>query len=411
MKRVLTVGVIVVAALGVGATAVAAMRSDDYEVGVILDSATNVVSGGTVQVNGFEVGKVSDISVEGGKAKLVLALEGDHVPLHDGAQVRIEWKAALGERMVNITDGPSGNAEIPDHGMIKGDMPVPMEFDQVLNALDPPTRAKLSSLINRLDSTVKGNEADVNHTVRSAGPAVQALGEVLRGLGSDGPAIKQMVTQLDTMVGTLAGREADLRTVIDQLSKTTSLTAQQHEALASALKKLPGTLQTAGKTLGDVPDAVGQAVPLLKDLEPATAKLPDVSRNLRPVLTDLRPLVAELRPTLADAQTLLNYTPGLLDTAHATAPGLNSAVSSLMPALSFLRPFTPEAVGLLSNWGSATSNYDANGHYGRIYIQAGASNVNVNPGIVPPGFTSDPTPLPGSPVGQPWTDAFGSGIR
>ncbi|GAB2977615.1 MULTISPECIES: MlaD family protein [Amycolatopsis] len=411
MKRVLTVGVIVVAALGVGAGAVAAMRSDDYQVGVILDSATNVVDGGTVQVNGFEVGKVSDISVEGGKAKLMLALEGNHVPLHDGAQVRIEWKAALGERMVNITDGPSGNAEIPDHGMIKGDMPVPMEFDQVLNALDPPTRAKLSSLINRLDSTVKGNEADVNQTVRSAGPAVQALGEVLRGLGSDGPAIKQMVTQLDTMVGTLAGREADLRTVIDQLSKTTSLTAQQHEALASALKKLPGTLQTAGKTLGDVPDAVGQAVPLLKDLEPATAKLPDVSRNLRPVLTDLRPLVAELRPTLADAQTLLNYTPGLLDTAHATAPGLNSAVSSLMPALSFLRPFTPEAVGLLSNWGSASANYDANGHYGRIYVQAGASSVNVNPGIVPPGFTSNPTPLPGSPVGQPWTDAFGSGIR
>ncbi|MBB2506588.1 MCE family protein, partial [Amycolatopsis echigonensis] len=114
---------------------------------------------------------------------------------------------------------------------------------------------------------------------------------------------------------------------------------------------------------------------------------------------------------LADAQTLLNYTPGLLDTAHATAPGLNSAVSSLMPALSFLRPFTPEAVGLLSNWGSASANYDANGHYGRIYVQAGASSVNVNPGIVPPGFTSNPTPLPGSPVGQPWTDAFGSGIR
>ncbi|UUV28631.1 MlaD family protein [Amycolatopsis roodepoortensis] len=411
MKRVLTVGIIAVALLGGGAAAVAAMSSDDYEVGVILDSATNVVPGGTVQVNGFEVGRVSDISVEGGKAKLMLALEGDHVPLHDGAKVRIEWKAALGERMVNINDGPEGNAVIPDGGMIEGHMPVPMEFDQVLNALDPPTRARLSSLINRLDSTVKGNEDDLNRTVRSAGPAVQALGEVLRGLGSDGPAIKQMVTQLDAMVSTLAGREADLRTVIDQLSKTTSLTAQQHAALAAALAKMPGTLQTAGQTLGGVPDAVRKAVPLLKDLEPATAKLPNVSQNLRPLLTDLRPLVAELRPTLTYAQTLLNYTPGLLDTAHATAPGLNSAVSSLTPALSFLRPFTPEAAGLLSNWGSASANYDANGHYSRIYVQAGASSLNINPGIVPPGFTSNPTPLPGSPVNQPWTDAFGSGIR
>ncbi|NBH07489.1 MlaD family protein [Amycolatopsis sp. SID8362] len=410
MKRALTIGVVAVAVLGAG-TAAAAMGTDDYQVGVLLDSATNVVPGGTVQVNGFEVGSVSDISVESGKAKLVLSLEGDHVPLHDGAVVRIEWKAALGERMVNITDGPGGNAAIPDGGLIKGEMPVPMEFDQVLAALDAPTRAKLSSLINRLDSTVKGNEADLNRTVRSAGPAVAALGEVLRGLGSDGPAIKQMVSQLDTMVGTLAGHEADLRTVVDQLSKTTSLTAEQHQALAAVLAKLPGTLRTAGKTLGDVPGAVDKAVPLLKDLEPATAKLPDVSRDLRPVLTDLRPLVAELRPTLTDAQALLNYTPGLLDTAHATVPGLNAAVTGLLPALSFLRPFTPEAAGLLANWGSANANYDSNGHYSRIFVQAGAGSLNVNPGIVPPGVTKNPTPLPGSPVGQPWTDAFGSGIR
>lgn len=409
MRRLLTIGL--VGAALVGAAGIALASSDDYRVSVVLQSATNVVEGGTVQIDGFEAGTVEDIAVQDGKAKLTLALNTNYAPLHDGAVVKIVWKAVLGERLIAVTDGPDSNATIPDGGMISGEMPVPMEVDQVLAALDEPTRQRLASLIRRLDGTVQGNEQDLNQTVRSAGPALAALGEVLRALGTDGPAIKQLVNQLDGIVTTLVNRESNVRNVIDQVSTTTRVTAQQKEALAEVLGKLPETLRTADTTLGHVPGVADKAVPLLRDLQPATEKLPSVARNLRPVLSDLRPLVAELRPTLTAAQNLLTYTPGLLDSAHATFPGANSLVADLAPALSFLRPFTPEAAGILANWGSANANYDSNGHYARIYVQAGAGSINVNPGVMPPGYTKDLTPQPGSLVDQPWTDAFGSGVR
>jgi phospholipid/cholesterol/gamma-HCH transport system substrate-binding protein len=108
---------------------------------------------------------------------------------------------------------------------------------------------------------------------------------------------------------------------------------------------------------------------------------------------------------------LLNHTPALLDSLHAVLPGLNSLVGDLTPALGYLRPYTPEAAGVLANLGSASANYDSNGHYTRIFIQAGLANANVNPGVVPPGFSRTPDPYPGEAGNQPWTDAFGSGMR
>jgi len=137
-----------------------------------------------------------------------------------------------------------------------------------------------------------------------------------------------------------------------------------------------------------------------------------VAKNLKPVLQDLRPLVAELGPTLDSAKTLLSYTPGLLDQAHAVVPGATSAVSYLQPAFQFLRPYTPEAASFFALWGSAFANYDANGHYARIFgPQVGGTSFNNNPGITPPGVRQDPYPLPGAAGNQPWADAFGSRPR
>ncbi|HJQ47065.1 MAG TPA: MlaD family protein [Amycolatopsis sp.] len=408
MRRVLIIAVVVVAVI---AGSVWVMSDRKYYVGVLLGSATNLHEGGAVTMNGFPAGKIDAISVQDGKAMIRLALEGDSRPLHDGAQVTVEWKALLGERWIEIKDGPAGNAPIPDRGMIPGKQADPMNLDQVLAALDKPTRDHLSSLVEQLNTTVAGHEQDANATLRSAGPALLALGQVLGAVGSDGPAIRGLVTQLDTMVGTLSRRDADVRTIIDALSKTTSATVQQRQQLATALQMLPGTLDTANKTLGDVPGTADKAVPLLKDLRPATQQLPAVAQRLSPVLQQVPPLVDKLGPTLASAGQLLDYTPGLLDALHQTVPGLGQTTGYLGPVLNFLRPYTPELAGWFSEWSSIAGNYDSNGHFLRFYLQEGATTFSNNPGVLPPGTQNEPYPLPGANANQPWQDAWGSGVR
>lgn len=387
--------------------------SSNYEVQARFASASNLVVGGTVKVNGFKAGHISGLSVENGKALVKLSLEKKYAPLHDGATAVVDWKALLGERVINITDGAKANVKIPDGGSLAGMQAAPVELDEVLNALDATTRSHLVSVVKGLDKTVSGtaNVRNLSATLQTAGPALQALGDVLRGLGTDGPAIKALVSRLNDMVGTLAARDGDIRAMVDQLGQLTRLTAAQRENLSSALKQLPGTLTTAKTVLDNVPGSVDKANQLLKNARGATSQLPAVARNLRPVLQTLQPISARLRSTLGAASQLLQYTPGLLTTANATLPGIEQTMAWLQPVLSFLRPYTPEVVGWLSAWGSAMSNYDANGHYARIFAQAGGATLNVNPGIVPPGITNDPYPLPGAVVNQPWIDAFGSGVR
>jgi phospholipid/cholesterol/gamma-HCH transport system substrate-binding protein len=387
------------------------LAGNTYTVKVALPSATNIVNGGTVQLNGFEVGSVSSIQAQDNQAILELKIDRDYAPLHEGAVVTVPFKALLGERVVDITDGPSTNAKIPSHGLIEGQMPKPTEFDQILNTLDAPTLDHLKSLVNGLDNTVRGHEGDVNATLTASGPALNALGGVLDAIGTDGPAIRALVTRLNELTGTVADHQGDVRTIVTQLTRLTSLAASRQQQLRDSLSALPPTLRTAKSTLDKVPPVADDVVPLLHDLDPATERLKSVAGNLHPLLRDLRPALHDLRPTIKALNDLLDNTPGLFDAYNHTAPDLTKALDNLSDPLDFLRPYTPEAIGWLSNWNSAFSAYDSNGHYARIFVQTGAGIIAGNPGLVPPGVRESPYPLPGQNGGTPWTDAFGSGVR
>lgn len=400
-----------VVGLGVVAASVSAFTDDGYEVQVALASATNVVAGAPVLVDGFESGSVRSIDLEDGRALLTLALDEEVAPLHDGALVVVGWKATLSERLVEITDGPAENAEVPDGGLVPGEMPVPVEVDDVLSALDAPTRATLQSLLTRTSAALEGNEADANATLRAAGPTLAQLGEVLRALGTDGPAIENLVARLDEMLGVLAARDGEVQGAVDTLGDLTTQVATRREELSAVLDELPATLGQAEDTLALVPSVADEVVPLLGDLEPATAQLTPVAEDLAPLLADLRPLVADLGPATSSLQALLEVTPGLLGTTRATLPGVTETVGDLRDPVAFLRPYTPEVTGFFSTWASAFANYDANGNFARIHGQAGATSLNENPGLVPPGVTYDPYPEPGAIVDQPWTDAYGSELQ
>lgn len=166
MQRILTAMVAAVLVLATTAAGVMSFNGP-YRVTVMLDNAANLIEGSLIKVNGFDAGTIESLDVVDGRAQLSLVLD-QYAPLHDGATAAIVWKALLGERLVNLTDGPVGNAR-SSGGMLMGEQPSPVELDTVLAALDPPTRATLNSLTRNLDETLSGSEADLNATLRTAG--------------------------------------------------------------------------------------------------------------------------------------------------------------------------------------------------------------------------------------------------
>src|SRR5882757_1361135 len=207
----------VVAVVGLGLFAVVTLNSG-YHVKLVIPSAAQLVEGSPVWVNGLPAGSVEDISVQDGKAVVDASIDKRIAPLHEGTSSWVEWYSAVGERVMYLTPGPVRNAAIPSGDLYAPKATKQAEVDQVLAALDPPTRVKLDSLVNDLSGTVAGREDQLRATLDAAGPAVNALGGVLQGLGRDGQSIKDLVTQLNQVTQIATDHQSDIAASVRNLA-------------------------------------------------------------------------------------------------------------------------------------------------------------------------------------------------
>lgn len=408
LKKILGVGLVAALVL-VGAQATFVKSGDPYEVRLLMASADGTFDGGKVLLGGKTIGHITDIGVVDKKAVITATIDKDYAPLHAGTDARINWESVVGGRAVEILPGSKENPALASGQTIVSSYER-VELDQILEMLDAPTRGKVQGLVARLDETLSSSDKDINSTLNAAGPTIKTLSEVMRGVGQDGPAIKALVSRLQDMTRVLANKDNDVSATIAHLHRLTTELASRQNSIQQTLEELPSTVSEARVTLDKVPRAVDATIPMLDALRPATKQLPETAHNLSPVLQDLRPTVASLRPALDSAQVLLQSTPSLLDSTHATLPDVTTAFTTLHPAVSYLRPYTPELTGWLTNWTSLFAS-QTSGNYARLLIPEGATSVvGVHPSL-PPGTTMDAEPDPGSIAGQPWVDANGDEVR
>lgn len=411
-----------------------------YRVTIVFPEATDLQNGSLVEVQGFSVGKVSHLGLSDGQAMVTVSLDSSSAPLHTGSTAKIDYKALIGERYIEITPAPTSNPTIPNGGVLPGGEDR-VELAQVLSALDPGTRTRLADGIPQL-AQVFGSPTNVNDTIQTAAPTVQALAQVLDAIGQSGLALHQLVSSMADLSGRLVARQGSVVATVAGLTKATSAISAQDANLATGLSGLPSTLDQATATLAHLPGTTANVVPLLGDLAPGAAALPTFAAELRPVIDQLSPVTAQLQPTLGALNTLLGRTPALVNTANATVPGVTQAVSTLTApqrvtvptdaggtattevttsALDFLRPYTPELAGFLTNWGNWLAAYNGAGHFGPFTAVLGTgaltglvpttngyqSPATALAGAVPlPATATNGPPYPGTVAGQPCTTCY-----
>ena len=148
--------------------------------------------------------------------------------------------------------------------------------------------------------------------------------------------------------------------------------AAESEPLVRALGLLPGTLQRATRTFGNLRAT-------LDDLDVLVAEAGPATRDLAPFLRELRPLLRAARPTLRDLRTLVDRAGPANDLVDATrtlpavqraaTPAFGNATGALrrlQPVVEFARPYAPELTGWFRDFGLSAANYDANGHFARV---------------------------------------------
>ncbi|MBW2109032.1 MAG: MCE family protein, partial [Deltaproteobacteria bacterium] len=143
------------------------------------DSAEGLVKGVPVQVAGVDVGRVQDIALEGGKAKVTLELKPD-VKIGEDVQAAIRTKGVLGDKYVELIPGAPDAPAMAPGGTIRRTIS-PANIDTLLQQLSGIGR-DIQQLTRSFTGVLGGKEgqASLQLIVDNLKDLAQALNETVQ---------------------------------------------------------------------------------------------------------------------------------------------------------------------------------------------------------------------------------------
>jgi phospholipid/cholesterol/gamma-HCH transport system substrate-binding protein len=398
----MTVLLVVLAVLTVGLLLFASDKP--YRITLRLDNASQLVKGNQVKVGGVPVGSISKLELGADSlAEVEVSIEDPELdPLHEGttAEVRSTSLAGVANRYIALTPGPVSEPEIADGGEIPAqDATSEVDLDQLLNTLDSETQRDLKTLVRGGADALDGRGRRLGRAVEVLNPALAQVDALERELLRDQGRFARFLVESADVVSAVASREPELARVVSSGRATLGEIAARDDELDSLLRRLPGTLRSTNTTLVNMRTALADVRPTVRLARPVAAPLADTLGLLRPVTRDARPVVAQLRQTVdrpggRDLIGVLTTLPALERAATPALASTTATVGDLLPIVTELRPYAPDAVGgLMNGFGGTTgSYYDANGHYARISFQSNAYSLEGIGSLVPvppstPGLT------------------------
>jgi len=255
----------------------------DYAVTAAFTDSNGVSRGTDVVIAGHTVGQVTNVAVSGSRSVVSMRVAPHYAPLHEFSRARIRYSTLLAQKYIEITPVDRG-AEIRSGGAIGSDNTVsPVDFDQLLSALDPQTRARLQTLIQQSGGALQGQQETVNDLLAQLSGLSQESVAPLTTLHQHNADLDRIVANLGVVSDRLAQSHQQLGDLVGSLSDVTGTLASNDKALASLILHL-------GNVMGDF-----------------DATLKGNEQNFHTTIVTLDPLLSQLNGTLgyayADSQS------------------------------------------------------------------------------------------------------------
>ncbi|WP_372787888.1 MlaD family protein [Paraconexibacter sp.] len=371
------------------------------------DQAHGLVRGAEVRSGGVNVGKVTDIELgPDRRPRVTLKVDDDAVP-REGATAALQMFSLAGEvnRYVDLT---SGSGERMRDGATIRTAPndEPVELGQVLETLDPRTRADVRGVLKGMRRASDGRGPDIEAALRRSADAVGETAELLAGVRGEGDSLDELLRQSRTVVGALAKDPDAPGAAVDALASTLDVTAARQRRLEAGVRALPAGLREPRKALQTTAAVVSDLRGVVADARPAARALVPFSGRLRTTLGAARPTLSQARELVRSAPADLRALRPFLQTSAPVFEQLTSALRSGNPMLDQARTRLPDVFAFFANWADFTANYDANGHAARIGLVFAPPPLNLRgPSDIEPGHLAKPfTRTPGVLESEPWKD-------
>jgi phospholipid/cholesterol/gamma-HCH transport system substrate-binding protein len=353
----------------------------DHQVRVAFDDALNIVSGASVQAAGVDVGSVTDVKHIDGQAVLTLNIGEAVWPLPQGTTAAIRLASVSGNvnRRIDLAVGPRGAPPIAEGGQIAASAAGPVELDDVLQIFNRNTRSNLRGTLASVSGALDGHTGQLNAGLHQLAPAMGAFGGLMSDLNQSQSQLSSLLTRGNAVTSVLARHQQQLGDMITVAGSTLDTFARHSSELQRTLDALPPALTQVDYTAGRLHPTLRLVTSLLQQLRPGVAQLAPLAAVATPTLRALRITAGQGVHVVRDVTAAAPGITRLLVDGTPFVKRLTPAVTQTTPIVHCLRPYTPEAAGLISNWASWNKAYDASSHIGKIFVNAGPGSVFDNP--------------------------------
>jgi len=212
----------------------------------LFNDASRLKAGDSVRVAGVRVGTVDGVALQPDK-KVVVKFDADRsIVLTEGTKAAVRYLNLVGDRYLELVDGPGSAKRLPAGGQINVSHTAPaLDLDLLLGGLKP--------LIHGL------NPRDVN-------ALSSALLEVFQG---EGGTLQSLFAKSTSFTNTLADNDQTIEHLIDNLNTvaaTLNKDGGQFSGAIDRLEKLVTGLANDRDTFGPAIDALSNGTTTLADL-------------------------------------------------------------------------------------------------------------------------------------------------
>ena len=244
------------------------------------DNSNGLFANDEIRILGVRVGRISEIEPEPDRVKISFWVDDKyHVPAE--AKAAIIAPQLVTARAIQLTPAYTGGATLADGDVIpQNRTAVPMEWDdlrhqlaKLTDALQPTEAGGVSTLgafIDTAADNMRGQGADMRHTILTMSQAFSALGD-----------------RSDDMFSTIK----NLSVVVSALQDSSALLRQLNGNFAAATAAMSATPDAVGTALYDVNDIVGDTTAFIAEnkdtMGTATEKLASVTTAVHESIDDV----------------------------------------------------------------------------------------------------------------------------
>ena len=208
--------------------------TDGYH--AVFTDASGLKSGDKVRIAGVPVGSVTGVDVGDGLDAEVAFDVDSQFRLLSSTAATVRYENLVGDRYLELLEGPGGVDELPGGGTIPVEQTTPaLDLDLLLGGFKPLLRGLDPKQVNDLSAALL-------HVLQGQGGTLVSLlgstGSFTNTLADRDQLIGDVIGNLNTMLGTIDDQGREFETTIDSLQQLISGLAEDRDPIGDAIPRL-----------------------------------------------------------------------------------------------------------------------------------------------------------------------------